>query len=81
MALTSLDLGSTMFYAIETLAIAGILILLFMAILTSMHFLLRGKRHKAIRSSPIFFLLSVALEIGLIAILWLLHDLTSSLIG
>jgi uncharacterized membrane protein len=77
----SLDLGMIEFYALETLVIAGILILLFMATLTLMHFALRATRFRMIRSSPLFVALAIILEIGLISALWYLHDVVTLLMG
>jgi uncharacterized membrane protein len=77
----SMDLGTIEFYALETLSIAGILILLFTAILTLMHFGLRATRFQMVRSSPFIVILAIILETGLISILWYLHDAVTLLMG
>ncbi len=70
----SFDLGAPMFYVLETLTISGILALLFIAMLTALHFVLRGSRFQAARSGLLLPLAAAVIEVGLIAALWLLHD-------
>jgi uncharacterized membrane protein len=77
----SFDAGTVMFYVLETLTITGILILLFMAIMTAMSFILQSRGHRSMTSGPIFALMVVGLEVGLITILWFLHDAATGLIG
>jgi uncharacterized membrane protein len=71
----SFDFGILMFYAMESLTIAGLIILLFIVILALLLTILSDSKVFRIQSKAVLSILAFILEAALISTLFYLHDL------
>ena len=77
----SFDFGILEFYTLESLSMAGLIILLFIVILASLHTVLKDRQFFGKESKAVLFILAFALEVALITTMWYLHNLTVAVFG
>jgi uncharacterized membrane protein len=77
----SFDFGIPMFYALESLSMAGLVILLFIVMLATLYATLKDRQFFSNKPKVVLFILAFALEAALITIMWYLHGLTTSFLG
>jgi len=79
--IVSFDFRVLMFYTLESLSMAGLILLLFIVMLASLHAVLRDRRFFGKESKAVLFILAFALEAVLITTMWFLHSLTMVVFG
>ena len=81
LVIISFDFGILEFYTLESLSMTGLIILLFIVMLASLHAVLKDRQFPGKESKTLLFILAFALEVALITTMWYLHGLTTAVFG
>jgi len=81
LVIISFDFGILEFYMLESLSMAGLIMLLFIVMLASLYAVLKDRLFFGKESKAVLFILAFALETALITTMWYLHGLVTAIFG